>query len=156
MALDKYSYEDALLGKALPKGTGTAFVAAMLPVDSTGTPLTGGLASNNTARLLSAAATDNATSVTGAACTLKGIQLYNARASAAFLKLYDKTTAPTSADTPKKTIRLEAASSTFIDMPNGYAFALGLGYRITGAAADNDATALAVGDITCLNLDYVQ
>ncbi len=107
---------------------------------------------NRCHRLLTAAASVNATNVAAEPVRLAGIQGYNAKAAAVYLKLYEKATAPSEADTPEKTIYLPATSAFAI--PLDYAFQTGLGYRLTAAAADNDTTALSSGDILALNLDY--
>jgi hypothetical protein len=105
-----------------------------------------------TARLLSAAASDNAALVLAGNVTLRRITGYNARSSAVYLKLYDKATAPASTDTPRKTIYLPATSAFALDQ-NDY-FIAGFGYRLTTGSADNDTGALTSGDILGLNLDY--
>lgn len=115
-------------------------------------PTQSNLSSSKTHRLLSAAATDNATNVSSRNCTVRRIAGFNNKASAAYLKLYDKASAPVSTDTPRKTYRLAASSNFDIDCDDYYA--AGFGYRITGASADNDATALVAGDIQNLNIDY--
>lgn len=106
-----------------------------------------------TARLLAAAATDNATLVKAAQATLKRINGYNAKAAPVYLKLYDKATAPTSSDTPRKTYYLPATAA-FNFIVDDY-FGTGLGYRMTAAAADADATALVASDVLALNIDYI-
>ena len=110
------------------------------------------LSAVKTHRLLSAAASDNATNVSAKNCTVRRITGFNNKAAAAFLKLYDKATAPAAADTPRKTYRLAASANFDFDCDDYYG--AGFGYRITGAAADNDATALVAGDIVALNIDY--
>jgi hypothetical protein len=110
---------------------------------------------NQAARLLSAAASVNATLVVARPCALKGIQGYNARASAVFLKLYDKAAAPSEADAPVKTLYLPATSAFAFDFTAGFECAAGLGFRLTTAGADNSNDALSAGDIVCLNLDYL-
>jgi hypothetical protein len=106
--------------------------------------------------LLSAAASTNATSAKASAGALKGIQGYNAKAAAVFLKFYDKATAPTvGTDTPVKTLYLPPATAFVFDFPEGFKFATGIAYALTGAAANADTTALAAGDIICLNVDYI-
>jgi hypothetical protein len=78
---------------------------------------------------------------------------HNAKAAAVYLKLYDKATAPTvGTDTPRKTIHIPASSSFNFEL-NDY-FSKGIGYALTGAAADADTTALLAGDILALNIDY--
>jgi hypothetical protein len=107
-----------------------------------------------TARLLTAAATTNATLVKGGNGTVKRIVGYNAKASAVYLKLYDKVTAPTvGTDVPRKTLYLPATTAFALDMDDYYG--QGIGFAITGAAADNDTTALAAGDVLGLNIDYI-
>lgn len=106
-----------------------------------------------THRLLSAAASTNATLVKGAPGAVHRIQGFNNKASAVFLKLYDKATSPTvGTDVPRKTIRLAASSNFDFELHDSYA--LGIGYALTGAAADADTTALVAADIQCMNIDY--
>lgn len=106
------------------------------------------------ARLLSSVATTNATSVKGSAGSLFKIIGNNTVASKRYLKLYNKATAPTvGTDTPVLTIVLLASAAFDFDLPAAY-FSTGIGYAITGAAADADTTAIGVGDIECLDLVY--
>ncbi|MCA1831226.1 MAG: hypothetical protein LC750_00500 [Actinobacteria bacterium] len=115
---------------------------------------TGGIAS--TARLLSAAASTNATNVKGSAGRVYCIQGHNAAAAFRYLKLYNKATSPTvGTDTPVRTIALPPGASFVLDFPLGYSFATGIGYGLTTAAADADTGALTAGDVICLNIDYV-
>jgi hypothetical protein len=109
----------------------------------------------STYRLLSAAATTNGANVKSSAGTVKGIQGFNNKASAVFLKLYNKATSPTvGTDTPVKTIYLPASAAFAFDFGTGIAFATGISIALTGAGADADTTALASGDIVALNVDY--
>lgn len=70
----------------------------------------------------------------------------------AFLKFYDKATAPSEADTPVLTVAL--AASTFQGQVQDYLagrgihFTNGCAIRITGAVADNDTTTIAAGQVT--------
>jgi hypothetical protein len=109
----------------------------------------------STYRLLSAAASTNGANIKASAGAVKGIQGYNAKASAVYLKLYNKATAPTvGTDTPVKTIYLPASAAFALDFGTGLSFGTGIGIALTGAAADADTTALASGDILALNVDY--
>jgi hypothetical protein len=109
----------------------------------------------STYRVLSAAATTNGANIKASAGTVKGIQGYNAKASAVYLKLYNKASAPTvGTDTPVKTIYLPASAAFAFDFGTGVAFATGISIAMTGAGADADTTALASGDILALNVDY--
>lgn len=128
-------------------------------VNATTTPATTAYAllpATNTCRLLSAAASTNGTSCKASAGAIKSIQGYNAKASAVYLKFYNKASSPTvGTDTPVKTIYLPASSAFVFDFPAGYSFATGIAYALTGAAADADTTALASGDVLALNVDYL-
>lgn len=106
----------------------------------------------NTARLLSAAASVNATLVESSECVVKRVTGYNAAATAVYLKLYDKASAPTASDTPRKTLYLPAETAFVLDMDD--VFGNGLGYRLTTDNADGGTTALSAGDILGLNIDY--
>lgn len=79
---------------------------------------------------------------------LYGIQGYNAKASAIFLKIYDLAALPTLAsDTPIMTIGVPANSPFVSSIPTlGISFSVGIAVAITGAFGDTDATALAAGD----------
>lgn len=110
------------------------------------------LPANATAGFASSAATDNATIVQATLTRLRQITGYNAKSSAVWLKLYDKATAPTSGDTPAKRYYLLPSCGFTFDLDRY--FINGLGYRLVTGSADNDATAIAVGDILGLNLDY--
>lgn len=110
---------------------------------------------NRSARLLSAAASVNATVACNGPCQLRAIIGNNAAAALRYLKIYalaSSLAAPTAADTPELTIVLPASGAFAIDIPGGYDFNFGMGYRITTAAADADTGALTAGDITGLNL----
>lgn len=112
------------------------------------------LAATKTHRLLSAAATTNATSAKATNGTVTRIRLRNAKASAVYLKLFDKASAPTvGTDTPRKTIYIGATSDFDTGMVEDY-YGQGIAYAITGAAADADTTALVAADVVCLNIDY--
>lgn len=109
--------------------------------------------STHTNRLLSAAASVNATVVKAANGTLKRITGHNARTSAVYLKLYNQTSAPASTDTPRKTYYLPASTAFVFDLDDY--FSQGIGYRLTTGSADNDTGALSAGDVLGLNVDYL-
>jgi hypothetical protein len=110
------------------------------------------LPANATARLASSAATDNPTLILATPARLRRIIGYNAKASAVWLKLYDKATAPASTDVPRKAYYLPPGTGFAFDLDDY--FIAGLGYRLVTGSADNDNTAVASGDILGLNLDY--
>lgn len=109
----------------------------------------GGFKPSNIHRLVSAAASVNATIIRSGAGRLYRIRGYNNAAAVRFLKLYDKATAPSQTDTPILTLTLKAAEVFDFDLYDcGLDYSAGLGYRITGAAPDADTTALVAGDVT--------
>jgi hypothetical protein len=101
----------------------------------------------------SAATTNGALILTGTS----GLQAFwatNTGAAAAYVKLYNKATAPTvGTDVPEMIIPVPAAVGGVpgvAQLPigfNGFRFALGLGIAITGGAADADTTAVAAGQV---------
>lgn len=114
---------------------------------------TGGIAS--TSRVMSAAASTNATSAKTSAGRLYSIQGYNAAATVRYLKLYNKSSAPTvGTDTPVKTLALPPGCAFAFDWSNGYSFSAGIAYALTTGSADSDTGSLTSGDILGLNVDY--
>lgn len=103
--------------------------------------------------LNSAATTNGALIITGTS-GLQAFYATNIGATAAFVKLYNKASAPTvGTDTPEMIIYVPAAVAGVpgvATLPigfSGFRFALGLGIAITGAVADNDTTAVAAGQV---------
>jgi hypothetical protein len=101
----------------------------------------------------SAATTNGALILTGTS-GLSAFWASNTGASAAFVKLYNKATAPTvGTDVPEMIIPVPAAvggvpgTATLPMGFNSFRFPLGLGIAITGAVADNDTTAVAAGQV---------
>lgn len=102
-------------------------------------------------RLLTAAATVNATLVVAAPGEVYRAFGYNAAGAARYLKFYDKASAPVvGTDTPVITIYLPANSTFSFEWR--FPFRFGIGYAFTTAAADADTGALTSGDILCFNL----
>jgi hypothetical protein len=98
--------------------------------------------------LNSAASTNGALILTGTS----GLQAFfasNIGASDAFVKLYNKATAPTvGTDVPEMVIKVPATGQVELTPGfNAYRFPLGLGIAITGLAADTDTTAVAAGQV---------
>jgi hypothetical protein len=108
-----------------------------------------------TRRLLSAAASVNATNVKNAAGKVYKITGENAAVAKRYLKLYDKATAPTvGTDAPIWTQALPASGPFTLDFPVGLAFASGIGFGLTTGAADADTGALTAADIVNMNIAY--
>lgn len=109
-----------------------------------------------TAAKLVSAATTNATSLKASAGTLYGGRAFNSGASPAFLKFYNKASAPTvGTDVPVLVIGIPAGQSVDFGIGNsvGINFATGIAYAITGGMADNDTAAIAAAQV-CLAMSY--
>jgi hypothetical protein len=103
--------------------------------------------------LNSAATTNGALILTGTSC-VQSLWATNEGAAPAYLKLYNKATAPTvGTDVPEMTIPIPAAASGVPGVANpnigfiGFRFALGLGIAITTNAVHTDTTAIAAGQV---------
>jgi hypothetical protein len=92
------------------------------------------------------AATTNATAVKASAGKVFGWYLYNDGAAEAYLKIYNKATAPTvGTDTPVLVIPIPAGSAANVEFTQGIAFATGIATALTTGFADADTTAVAAG-----------
>lgn len=108
-----------------------------------------------TSRLLSAAATTNATSVKASAGDVFHISGYNANAAARYLKLYNLAVAPTvGTSTPIWTEYLAPQAKFTISLPTPMYFGTGIGYALTTGGADADTGALTAGDILAMTISY--
>lgn len=101
----------------------------------------------------SAASTNGALILTGTS-NLSSFYATNDSASAAYVKLYNKATAPTvGTDIPEMTFPVPAAVGGIPGVANpnigfhGFRFALGLGIAITRGAAATDTTAVGAGEV---------
>lgn len=125
----------------------TAWLVSQTPATS------GGL---SISRLLSAAST-NGTNAKASAGQVYGWYITNSNASARFVKLYNKASAPTcGTDTPVMTLLIPGASTgagTNVAFPSGIAFGTGIGYCTTTGVADADTGAVAANEVI-LNLFY--
>lgn len=109
----------------------------------------------STSRIVSAAASTNATSAKASGGTLLHIIGYNAAAAARYVKIYDKASAPTvGTDAPVLTIAVPATTAFAIDFPLGFRLATGIAYALTTGAADADTGALTAADVLGLNVIY--
>jgi hypothetical protein len=103
---------------------------------------------------INSAATTNATSVKGSAGTVYNLVTSNTGAAAAFVKLYNKASAPTvGTDVPIVTISVPASGTvTILDAMVGYRFSTGIALAITNLAADSDATAVAAAQVKVIGM----
>lgn len=84
--------------------------------------------------------------VKGSAGLVGGLTLGNCNNSQnMFVKLYDKASIPLSSDTPVATFSCNPGQQLAVAIPGGIQFANGIGIRVTGLYADNDATGAAAG-----------
>lgn len=123
--------------------TGTQPVSGSVTVSGTATttPATG------TAASVVTAATTNATVLKGSAGNLFELTVSNVTATACFLKLYSKATAPTvGTDIPLVTIPIAANTTVPINFgAQGKRFGAGIALAVTAAAAATDTGATVAG-----------
>jgi hypothetical protein len=84
---------------------------------------------------------------------LYGWYIANNAGAARFVKVYDKATAPTQADTPVLTLELPASAAANAFTALGIAFHSGIALRATTAVADNDTGAPSANDLV-VNVFY--
>lgn len=99
--------------------------------------------------ILNSAATTNDTLVLTGSSGLQSFHAFNNGAAIAYVKLYNKATAPVSTDIPAMVIPIPAGGVSPPLTPgfSGFRFALGLGLRITTGVADADTGAVAAGQV---------
>lgn len=101
---------------------------------------------------LNSAASTNATSLKSSAGSITTLMVSNLSASARYLKLFNKASAPVpGTDTPFMTIPLPA--NTFQNLPlsdMGIRFSTGIAYAITASAALNDASSIGANEVQIL------
>lgn len=98
--------------------------------------------------------------IKASAGTVYGIQLGNIQSVPVYFKLYDKSTTPTSGDTPVKVIEVPANATAALGAGNnvpipsqGIAFANGISWRIVTGIANNDSTEVSANN-QVINVDY--
>lgn len=100
-----------------------------------------------TTKVLSAATT-NATVIKASAGQIYGLQFVNTGAGWAFVKFYNKATAPTvGTDAVIEIIGIPPGGAREVNRPIGMPFAAGIGMAITGAYTDADTTAVTAGQV---------
>lgn len=99
-----------------------------------------------TAFTLSSAATTNATVAKASAGNLFEVTVSNPTATAAYLKVYNKATAPTvGTDVPIFILPVQGNSLASVSWDGGKRFAAGISYALTGAITVADTTASVAG-----------
>lgn len=100
------------------------------------------------ARIHSGAST-NATSVKGSSGVINHLHVGNSGSTDAWLKFYNSASTPTAGSgTPLFCVYLPPKWSGSINVPSGLGFSSGIGYTITGGAADSDTTAVTAAQVT--------
>jgi len=129
--------------------------ATPLPVTVTST-----IAGGATPYHLVAANTNNSTSLKATAGTVYAVQLGGIGAAPAYLKLYDKASAPTCASDAVVVQFIIPAASTAangggsnVSIPVGKNFTNGIAFCVVTGIADNDNTAVAAATFI-INIDY--
>lgn len=107
---------------------------------------------------LISAATTNGTSVKASAGTVYSLAVFNLNASARYLKLYNKASAPTvGSDTPVQVFMIPgntAGAGLVLPIPAcGMAFDTGIAFALTTGIADSDTGAVAANEL-CLSYSY--
>lgn len=140
----------ALVGLDAPLPAGTNGIGTVNPGNTANT--TRWLVDNQpvtpTTSFVNSAATTNATSTKGSGGTIWSVVVSNNNASARYLKLYNKASAPTvGTDTPVIVIPIPALSfATINGGANGIRFSTGIAWALTGLPADSDTTAVSAGE----------
>lgn len=100
--------------------------------------------------IAAAAADQDSTVVKASAGTLYTLAVASVIAGVRYVKIYDKATAPTSADTPLLRVVVPGSTAgtlTEVPLPPcGAVFSNGIAFRITTGQADNSAAAATAGD----------
>lgn len=134
---------------ARPSGDSSAAAPVAVQGGTVGVSTAGTPTAPATPYFVNSLATTNGALVLTGTSGLQAFWASNIGASAAYVKLYNKATAPTvGTDVPEMVITVPATGQIELTPGfNGYRFPLGLGIAITGAAADSDTTAVAAGQV---------
>jgi hypothetical protein len=137
------------LAAAVPVSIQGGSLSSVSSVTNAGTP-----AVPATPYFVNSLASTNAALVLTGTSGLCALWASNIGATDAFVKLFNKATAPVpGTDVPEMIIPVRAAVAGVPGVAeispgfNAYRFPLGLGIAITGAAADSDTTAVAAGQV---------
>ena len=118
-------------------------------------PVSGTVTSNfatPTPSNINSAANTNGTAVKTSAGTVYNVAAFNNGAAAAYVKFYNKASAPTvGTDVPIIVIKVNPGENAIQNFGTlGHRFTTGIGLAITGGAADTDTTATTAGQVKVL------
>lgn len=143
-------------GSVAISGTAAVSMATNTPIIAAGTAAIGTVAPSvpPTAYFLNSAASTNGALIITGTSGVQNVFATNTGAGAAYVKLYNKATAPTvGTDVPEMMLPIPAATGGVPGVAQvdcgfiGHRFPLGLGIAITGGAADSDTTAVLAGQV---------
>lgn len=107
------------------------------------------------AKIDSAAANTNATSVKASPGRVLGVECKVVRASDVFLKIFNVTGTPVpGTDAVRDQIRLPLSSNVNLTFGDGIYCSTGIGIALTTGVAENDTGALTAGDVTAFRIRY--
>jgi hypothetical protein len=131
------------------QGGTTAVTGTLTGVTTVTTVTTAGTPAAPTNYFLNSLATTNGGLIVTGTIGVNSFFATNSGATDAFVKLYNKATAPTvGTDVPEMVIKVPATGQVELTPGfNAYRFPLGLGIAITALAADTDTTAVAAGQV---------
>jgi hypothetical protein len=129
-----------------------AQVSAAQAVTMTSTTVTASTPATPTPSNINSAATTNATSIKNGAGTVYSITASNTGAAPAYVKLYNKASAPTvGTDAPVLTMAIPASGTVNVSFgAQGHRLATGIAMAITNGAADSDTAAVAASQVKVL------
>lgn len=137
VAVDRVSSADYQLVKIAAGGDGNAAFAA--------TPVS----------YISAGTSDDATNVKSTAGVVYSLEVSNTNASARYIKLYNKSSAPAVAsDTPIFRFAIPGQGGIALSWPHGKLFSSGIGFVLVTGPTDTDGVDVAANEIM-VNLSYV-
>jgi hypothetical protein len=138
---------------ALPAGTnllGKVGIDQTTPGTTNATQSIAGTTGGYTPGSFLSTAAVQATVIKASAGNLYKLNFTNIGATPVYVRLYNQTTTPASTDTPvyRFTVPGNTAGAGIIEtFPAGLTFATGIGFRCTGAIADNDTTVLSANTV---------
>ena len=125
------------IASAIPAGTNIIGQVNVAPQTSGGLTIYRDLDCNSTGE-----------NIKGSAGQLYGYYIYNDGAAEAYVKFYNKATAPTvGTDTPVMTVPIPAGSAANVEFTNGIAFGTGIGVGAVTAVADNSTVNTAANQV---------
>lgn len=137
----------AIGGTAIDGGAGASSAGTVRTIEATDSPFfTGSTAFSR----VSAGVTEDKTVAKASAGVLRSLYLANAGASPAYVKFYNKATAPAVAsDVPVAVYLVPAGVAQNVNLPlDGVTYSAGISFVMVTGSANTDATEVPAGEIT--------